>query len=95
VLSPGEVVLTWADSSSDETGFIVEFSINGGKDWTPYARLAAGATQATFRPLACGTAYLFRVRAQRNGDDAFSLPSDATSFTAADCPQLLLPFIRK
>lgn len=88
-------MLTWGDNSSDETGFVVESSTNEGRDWTTYATLASGATQVIVRPLACGAVYLFRVRAQRSADEAFSLCSDTVSFTTVDCSKLLLPFIQR
>ena len=57
--------------------------------------IAANDTLTTAAPLACESAYLFRVRAHRSGDDAFSLYSDAVSSATANCLKLSLPLIRK
>ncbi len=66
------VSVSWADASSDETGFVVEYRTGGGS-WTSGATLAAGAFSATLTGLAPSTSYEFRVSATNaNGSSASS-----------------------
>jgi titin len=66
------VVLTWVDSSSNETGFSIERTV----DLSSYSLIAAvGADVTTYTDLGvtAGTAYVYRVRANGpSGDSVFS-----------------------
>ena len=44
------------------TGYQVQISTKDGKKWSAYATLKAGVTKYTFKKLAAGNAYKFRVR---------------------------------
>lgn len=65
-LSTTEVRVAWADSSSNETGFEVERSTDGG-GFVPVATLGAGLTSFTDGGLALGPTYIYRVRAVNVG----------------------------
>ena len=88
------MVLTWTDNTSNETGFVVQRSINGAA-FTDLATVGAGVTTYTDAGLTGGTEYAYRVRATRSapdgGDTGYSntsqggtvvthLGSDAQSF---------------
>ena len=61
-VSGTSVNLTWADRSTDETGFVVERSTAGGA-FAPLASLPAGATSHRDDTATPGTRYAYRVRA--------------------------------
>ena len=64
--SATSVTLTWADNSSDETGFIIEYRVYRSADlWSTYGtEAAANATTITVSGLVAGTGYEFRVLAK-------------------------------
>ena len=59
-----KAVLNWTDNATNETGFYVQYSTNGGSTWTTLATLAAksgtGAMSYTTSNLSAGT-YSFRI----------------------------------
>lgn len=74
-------VLTWADNSSDETGFRVERKTNAAGTWGTVATLGANATGHTDTgPFTQGNVYYYRVVATGAGGD--SIPSNESSFDA-------------
>ena len=75
---PTTVDLTWADNSSDETGFDVEHRKNGRGDWASATSAAANATAVSLTGLAPSTVYEFRVSA-RNANGA--APGDPVTLT--------------
>ncbi len=79
-LSTTEIRLTWKDRSTDETGFLIEFSQTGGT-FTPLLTLPPGAQIATVANLQPLTQYFFRVRAQNlSGNSAPSNVASALTF---------------
>lgn len=61
-VSANQVVLSWTDNSSDETGF--EVQVQGGSGlWEAVGTTGPDVTAATVFGLSPGTTYLFRVRA--------------------------------
>jgi hypothetical protein len=88
-VSPTKINLTWADNSANESGFVVERSLNGVDGWIEIVTTAANAmgyTDATnVNP---STQYFYRVRAingvgpsaNSNVDDAIT-PATQTNFT--------------
>lgn len=55
--------LSWDDNSTNELGFYLERSSDGGANWTRIARKRANRTRHTDRGLASGTTYWYRVQA--------------------------------
>ena len=62
-LSRSQISLTWQDRSSDEIGFKVERSSDGGKTFTEIGSVGADVTGATVTGLSSNRTYHFRVRA--------------------------------
>jgi hypothetical protein len=72
VISSHQVNLSWQDSSSNETGFILQRSTNGG-NWTTIARVGANTTTFSDKTVSSGTTYSYRVCAYNSfGNSAFS-----------------------
>ena len=62
---PLQTTLTWIDNSTDETGFVIERSLNGGA-FTPLAPIAANVTQVIDATVARSTVpntYTYRLKA--------------------------------
>jgi hypothetical protein len=60
----GNVGLTWTDTSSNETGFLIERSDDNGQTWTSIVTISANSTGYTVADSQAGTSgvSLFRVR---------------------------------
>ena len=58
-----EVELSWNDASNNETGFYVEYSVDGGKTWRASETMDANETARRAWGLRVGTTYQFRVAA--------------------------------
>ena len=73
-MTPPNIMLTWADNSSDETGFEVERSTTGGGvGFSNITTTSAGATSYTDATSLAGTTYYYRVRAVNlAGDSTYS-----------------------
>jgi hypothetical protein len=86
-VSSARIDLAWTDSSTDETGFKIERSSNGGSTWTQIATVGAGVTNYAATGLTASTAYQFRVRAYNAvGDSAYSNTASATTQAAPTPP---------
>ncbi len=59
----GSVTLNWSDSATNETGYIVERSLDGGQTWTAIVTTAANATSFTDSTVPPGVSALYRVKA--------------------------------
>src|SRR5207244_3318996 len=59
-ISAARIDLTWTDTSDNETGFVVERSLDGSTGWTPIATPAAGATTYSNTALSASTTYFYR-----------------------------------
>ena len=57
------VLMTWGDNSSDEVGFNVEYSVDGGDTWHASGNTSANVSNRTATGLRVGVTYEFRVRA--------------------------------
>jgi hypothetical protein len=93
-VSSSEIDLVWADNSSDEAGFKVEYSTDGA-NWTTAGTAAANATSFNVTGLAASTSYTFRVSAVNSaGASGFSssglIATLAASPTAPAAPTLLV-----
>ncbi|MGC3943120.1 MAG: kelch repeat-containing protein [Chryseolinea sp.] len=75
--SENSIRIHWFDNSNDETGFIVERSLNG-TTFTSIATLAANTFTYTDNGLSGGQTYYYRVRADKSTDG----PSAATSIVS-------------
>jgi len=85
--SATQVNLTWADNSTNESGFKVERSTDG-VTFTQVATVGSNATGYTASGLLPSTAYTFRVRAYNaTGDSAYT--SNAVVTTPAAGPAVL------
>jgi subtilisin family serine protease len=84
--SATQINLSWADNSTDETGFKVERSTDG-VSFTQAGTTAAGVRIYSATGLAASTTYTFRVRAYNaNGDSAYSNAASATTQAAPAVP---------
>ena len=64
-ITPNSITLNWTDNASDELGYIIYRSSNGGASWWQAGTTAANATSFNATGLAGSTNYLWRVRALR------------------------------
>jgi hypothetical protein len=74
-----EVSLSWTDTSSDETGFLIERKAAGGA-FMQIATVGAGVTSYSDDGLSTGTTYVYRVRAINSaGNSAYSNRAQVTT----------------
>jgi hypothetical protein len=79
VVSSSQINLTWADNSSDETGFKVERSADNNT-FTEIATTAANAMAYSSTGLSANTTYYYRIRATNaNGNSNYSNVISATT----------------
>ncbi|HWS87565.1 MAG TPA: fibronectin type III domain-containing protein [Pyrinomonadaceae bacterium] len=80
-LPGGQVSLSWADNSANETGFEVERCAGAGcTNFQTRTEVGAGATTYSDGGLVAGTVYRYRVRAfNGSGDSDFSNEAEATA----------------
>jgi hypothetical protein len=75
-LSDGRVLLSWNDNSTNETGFIVERSDDGGETWSALSTEAANATHYVIGAAFAGASTsLFRVTPLNGAGSAASIDS--------------------
>jgi hypothetical protein len=68
----GSLTLNWTDNADNETGFLMERSVNGG-GFVQIAQVGANVRTFTNSGLSKNTSYTYRVRAfNANGNSAFS-----------------------
>lgn len=85
----GSVTLNWTDSSTNETGFIIERSLDNGQTWVAITTTAANATSFTDTTVPQGSTALYRIKANnqlgssgtsntvsQNGTDASATDTD-------------------
>lgn len=78
--SPTQVNLAWTDNSSNETGFKVERSADGGTTFTQIALTAAGAIAYSDTTAVAGATYTYRVKATNAaGDSAYATAAAITT----------------
>lgn len=80
VVDHTQLRLTWTDNSSDEVGFRIERSTDGGVTFARVQAVAANSVEFTDTGLTPATAYTYRVRATSAGCDSAPTPS-ATATT--------------
>lgn len=82
-----QINLTWADNSTNETGFQIERSLTSGTGFTLVTVTAANTTSYVNSGLVASTKYYYRVRAaNEGGNSAFSPEADATTLAPANSP---------
>src|SRR5574341_1313206 len=75
-----QIDLTWTDNATDETGYEVERSTDGGTTWSPLASLPANSQSHADTGLTCGTTYHYRVYATNaDGNSGYSNVASATT----------------
>ena len=84
-ISQTQIDLSWADNSSDETGFEIERSTTGtGGPFSPLATVAANTASYPDQGLTASTEYCYRVRAVNTaGPSAYDGPACATTAATA------------
>ncbi|MGZ5000794.1 MAG: M12 family metallo-peptidase, partial [Methylomonas sp.] len=83
-MSTSAIALTWADNASNETGYYVQRSQDGGVSWALVATLGYNVTSFSDSGLTAGTAYTYQVYAYNSvGNSAFSNTASATTGVAA------------
>lgn len=85
-VSTTEIIVTWTDATTDETGFKVERRQGAGA-WTAIALPAANATLYKDTGLTAGATYEYRVSAERSGQVA--VPSAGVNATVPSVSTLL------
>jgi fibronectin type 3 domain-containing protein len=85
--SASRVNLSWHDNSTNEDGFRIERSSNGGKSWTQIAQIGANATTFADTSVSGRKSYVYRVRAfNAGGNSAYSNVATVTTPRAAPLP---------
>ena len=79
-VATNQINLAWIDNSTNEDGFNLERSTNGG-NYTTFGMVAAGVTNYSDIGLATGTTYFYRVQAFRScwGNSAYSAPASTAT----------------
>lgn len=99
-VSPTEIDLAWTNNSGNETGFIIQYSTNGGKNWTTLTTIsstAAVGVTVTYQDKGVSKkkTYLFRVAATNAyGTSSWSNLSTGTQGTPTgdgDSPVVYVP----
>jgi hypothetical protein len=81
--SSSQINLTWADNSTNETGFKLERKTGSGGVYSQIATPLVNATSHPDTGLAASTTYFYRIRATNSaGDSAYSNEASATTSTA-------------
>ena len=81
--SSSEIMLTWSDSSDNETGFQVERSTSTGTGFAQIATPSANTTAFTNNGLTQNTMYFYRVRAvNAGGNSPWSGEANTTTLVA-------------
>ncbi len=79
-VSADQIELIWNDNSSNESGFAVERSQEGGSGWEGIATVAENTFIHTDNGLAAGTTYSYRVVAHNvNGNSGYTNTASATT----------------
>src|SRR5206468_135052 len=88
-LNGSTVNLTWADASSDETGFRVERKLGTGGTWAAVQTLGTGVQSwSDTGPLAGSSTYYYRVFSFNSAGDSVSPSNEANITTLAAPPQV-------
>jgi hypothetical protein len=81
--SNSQINLSWADTSTTESGFAIERSLSATSGWSEIARVGANTTSYSNAGLTAATTYFYRVRAYNlNENSSYSNPASATTKNA-------------
>lgn len=80
-ITSSSITVNWADNSSNEVGFYVYISSDGGSTYTLATTVAANVTTATIGNLNALTQYYFKVVAYNYGDVSGDLIGNATTLS--------------
>jgi hypothetical protein len=83
VISRTQINLAWTDNSTNETGFVIQRSSDGGATWTDLAALAADSTSYSDASVLPGSNYSYRVYAAAPTNSDFSNVASATTVPPA------------
>lgn len=86
-LSSSQIKLTWKDNSDNESGFILERSLNQANGYIQAASLPAGSTSFNDAGLSPTTTYFYRVKAINSAGDSPYSPVATTATPKAADPQ--------
>ncbi|HTS17614.1 MAG TPA: glycosyl hydrolase family 28 protein [Verrucomicrobiae bacterium] len=84
-VSPFQIGLSWADVSTNESGFLVEQSLDG-INFTQVAQVSSNITSYRTAPLFPSTTYSFRVRAYNVSGASVYSPVASADTPAPACP---------
>jgi hypothetical protein len=83
-ISSTQINLSWADNSSDETGFRIERRTDLSGTWSQIATAGAGATSFADTTAAPATTYFYRVQATNSaGASGYSNEASATTLVSS------------
>jgi len=83
--SSEEIELNWTDNAIDETAYHIERSTDGSSGWIEIDTVSADSSSYRDSGLDCSSAYHYRVRAYRSGDDRYSEYSNVDDASTFDC----------
>ncbi|MBN4073480.1 S8 family serine peptidase [Mariprofundus ferrooxydans] len=90
-VSATQINLAWVDASSNETGFKIERSADGGTTFVQIATTAANATSFANTGLPASTTFHYRVRAFNNFiNSAFTATANTTTLAFVAAPTTLI-----
>jgi|GEM_PF-1373133 len=84
-VSSTQLILSWNDNSSNESGFEIERAPTGSGNWNTIATIPANIESYTDNSLTCNTSYEYRVRAY-NSSSSSSYSNIASATTDACLP---------
>lgn len=89
-----QILIEWTDNASNETGFKLERSANGGATWLDIVWLGASVTMYVDRDVDRGATYHYRARAYNaNGDSAYSNTDNDTVYDVTDEADIVLQLV--
>ena len=71
------LAMSWTDNADNETGFKVQYSVDGGETWYSAGNYGANVTSRVATSVVSGRSYTFRVAAYNNSGTSAWLVSDA------------------
>ncbi|MBN1565839.1 MAG: DUF333 domain-containing protein [Anaerolineae bacterium] len=85
-VSEVQIDVSWTDTNTDESNYLIERSPDGSSNWTQIGAVAADETTFSDTTLSCSVTAYYRVRAYRTNDGLYSLYSNIVSDTTILCP---------